>query len=87
MDKSIKSWIIFISFLISLIYFSVVWGINTFEDYINIINSSFEHLVGFLYPILFFDISFNYFGTSLPLIVIVLLFGALLFTFYFGFSL
>ena len=49
------------------------------------INEFFGIFVGFLYPIIFFDISFGYFNTAFPLIVLVLLFGALIFTFYFQF--
>ena len=51
MDNSIKSYLIFINIILALIYFWVVWGIKTFEDYLDIINSSFEYLVLFLYPI------------------------------------
>ena len=56
------------------------------------INTGFDYLVQFLSPILFFDISFGYFNiiendvtkeVALPLIVIVLLTGALVFTLYF----
>tara|TARA_Y100000588_G_scaffold386759_1_gene483004 strand:+ start:7931 stop:9457 length:1527 start_codon:yes stop_codon:yes gene_type:complete len=85
MDKSIKPWVVFISFQLVLIYFWIAWEVKSFNDYINGINISFEYLVQFLYPILFFDISFKYFDVPLPLIVIVLLFGALFFTFYFKF--
>jgi AGCS family alanine or glycine:cation symporter len=45
----------------------------------------FGLFVGVLYPILFFDISFGYLSAPLPLIVITLLLGALIFTFYFKF--
>ena len=48
------------------------------------INEFFGIFVGFLYPIIFFDISFGYLNTALPLIVLVLLSGALIFTFYFN---
>ena len=64
----------------------MVWGIKTFKDYVDGVNSLFEHLVSFLAPILFFDISFGYLNTALPLIVIVLLLGSLIFTIYFKFN-
>ena len=52
---------------------------------LNKINEFFGIFVEFLYPIIFFDLSFGYFDTALPLIVLVLLSGALTFTFYFNF--
>ncbi len=95
MDKKIKNTIIISNIFLALIYFWTAWGLRSFNDYINAINLCFEYLVGFLYPILFFDVSFGYFNiiennlivkeVGLPLIVIVLLLGALIFTFYFRF--
>ena len=85
MNNNIKSYLITANTLLFLLYFAVVFNIRTFDDYVIFINASFEHLVILLYPILFFDISFGFLNSALPLIVIVLLFGALLFTFYFKF--
>ena len=94
MDKKIKNSIIVTNILLALIYFWAAWGLKSFDDYMVAINLCFEKLVGFLAPILFFDISFGAFDilnkgeikeVALPLIVIVLLLGALIFTFYFRF--
>ena len=52
---------------------------------LNQINEFFGIFVNFLYPIIFFDISFGFLGTALPLIVLVLLSGAIIFTIYFKF--
>ena len=49
------------------------------------INDFFGIFVSYLYPILFFDISLGYLSSPLPLIVIVLLSGTIIFTFYFRF--
>ena len=80
-----KRYLLIGNFLLFLTYFGLVWNIKTFEDYIYIINYGFQYLVEFLYPILFFDIGFGYLKASLPLIVIVLLFGSIVFTFTFNF--
>jgi len=90
MEKTTKSYWIITNILLFLIYCWIAWGIRTFNDYVNAVNMGFEYLVQFLYPILFFDISFGIFDipgkeVSFPLIVLILLLGALIFTFYFKF--
>ena len=52
---------------------------------LNQVNEFFGIFVSYLYPILFFDITFGFLTSKIPLIVIVLLLGALIFTFYFNF--
>ena len=49
------------------------------------VNEFFGLFVSYLYPILFFDISIGYLSSPLPLIVVVLLSGTIIFTFYFKF--
>ncbi len=49
------------------------------------VNEFFGLFVSYLYPVLFFDISIGYLSSPLPLIVIVLLSGTIIFTFYFKF--
>ena len=55
------------------------------NNFLEQVDNFFGFFVEYIGKVLFFDISFNYFGTPLPLIVIVLLFGAIYFTFYFKF--
>ncbi len=55
------------------------------NNFLEQIDNFFGYFVGYIGKVLFFDISFNYFGVPLPLIVIVLLFGAIFFTLYFNF--
>ena len=55
------------------------------QPFLESVNNIFGFIVNFLYPIIFFDISFGYLSAALPLIVITLLIGALVFTFYFNF--
>ena len=49
------------------------------------VNDFFGLFVSYLYPVLFFDISIGYLSSPLPLIVVVLLSGTIIFTFYFKF--
>ena len=55
------------------------------NNFLGQVDSFFGYFVNYIGSVLFFDISFNYFGVPVPLIVIVLLFGAVYFTFYFNF--
>tara|TARA_Y100001970_G_C14245533_1_gene867899 strand:- start:1765 stop:3204 length:1440 start_codon:yes stop_codon:yes gene_type:complete len=55
------------------------------NNFLGQVDSFFGYFVQYIGSFLFFDISFNYFGVPVPLIVIVLLFGAVYFTFYFNF--
>ena len=55
------------------------------SNFLGQVDSFFGYFVQYIGSFLFFDISFNYFGVPVPLIVIVLLFGAVYFTFYFNF--
>ena len=42
MDKKIKNTIIATNILLALIYFWTVWGLKTFNDYMDTINLCFE---------------------------------------------